>query len=327
MKSTRINKVLVLALIAVFLVVVGFSVSAGGAAETERVVLATGGTGGVYYPLGGAMANIWSNEVEGLSASSESTGASVENVNLVNYQESQFGLVQNDIAYYAFNAVEMFEDEDPMESMRGVFTMYPETIQIIARAGADVQSIDDIAGKRVAVGAPGSGTEVNARQILQAHDITYDDIRQDFLSFAEAADALRDGNVDVAFVTAGLPTASVIDLATNTDVNLVSIESAMVESIIDQWPYYADVAIPGGTYPGQDSDVQAVAVMAMMIVHESLDEDLVYNITKATLENTDVLGDTHDRGREVTAETALDGMSIELHPGAQRYFEELGLIN
>ncbi len=325
MKSTRINKGLVLALIAVLLVVVGFSVAAGGAAETERVVLATGGTGGVYYPLGGAMANIWSNEIENLSASSESTGASVENVNLVNYQESQFGLVQNDIAYYAFNGVEMFDDDEPMSSMRGVFTMYPETIQIIARAGADVQTIDDIAGKRVAVGAPGSGTEVNARQILQAHGVTYDDIREDFLSFAEAADALRDGNVDVAFVTAGLPTASVIDLATTTNVNLVSIESAMVDSIIDQWPYYAEVAIPGGTYPGQDSDVQAVAVMAMMIVHESLDEELVYNVTKATLENTSVLGDTHDRGREVTAETALDGMSIELHPGAQRYYEEVGL--
>jgi len=325
MTSTRINKGLVLALIAVLLVVVGFSVAAGGAAETERVVLATGGTGGVYYPLGGAMANIWSNEIENLSASSESTGASVENVNLVNYLESQFGLVQNDIAYYAFNGVEMFDDDEPMSSMRGVFTMYPETIQIIARAGADVQTIDDIAGKRVAVGAPGSGTEVNARQILQAHGVTYDDIREDFLSFAEAADALRDGNVDVAFVTAGLPTASVIDLATTTNVNLVSIESAMVDSIIDQWPYYAEVAIPGGTYPGQDSDVQAVAVMAMMIVHESLDEELVYNVTKATLENTSVLGDTHDRGREVTAETALDGMSIELHPGAQRYYEEVGL--
>ncbi len=327
MKLTRINKVLGLVLIAVFLVVVGFSVSAAGAAEEERIVLATGGTGGVYYPLGGAMASLWSGEIEGVRASSESTGASVENVNLVNFLESQFGLVQNDIAYYAFNAVEMFSDQEPMESMRGVSTMYPETIQIIARAGAGVQSVEDIAGKRVAVGAPGSGTEVNARQILHAHGITYDDIRQDFLSFAEAADALRDGHVDVAFVTAGLPTSSVIDLATTTNVDVVAIGPAMVDSIIEEWPYYAEVTIPGGTYSGQDSDVRAVAVMAMMIVHETLDEDLVYNITRVTLENTDVLARTHDRGREVTAESALAGMSIDLHPGARRYYDEVGLLD
>ncbi len=327
MRLTRLSKVLVLMLAAVFLVGVAFTVSARGAAEEERIVLATGGTGGVYYPLGGAMASLWSNEIEAVRASSESTGASVENVNLVNYLESQLGLVQNDIAYYASNAVEMFSDDEPMESMRGVFTMYPETIQIIARAGAGVESVEDIAGKRVAVGAPGSGTEVNARQILEAHGITYADIREDFLSFAEAADALRDGHVDVAFVTAGLPTASVIDLATTTSVDIVSIDSDMVDSIIEQWPYYAAVTIPGGTYGGQDSDVSAVAVMAMMIVHETLDEDLVYNITRVTLENTNVLGDTHDRGREVTAESALDGMSIELHPGARRYFEEIGLLN
>ncbi|MFP4068049.1 MAG: TAXI family TRAP transporter solute-binding subunit, partial [Spirochaetaceae bacterium] len=211
MRSMRMNRLVVL--IAVFLLVAAFSVFPEGERETGRIVLATGGTGGVYYPLGGAMASLWSDEIEGVEASSESTGASVENVNLVNELESELGLVQNDISYYAAHAEEMFEDEEPMENLRGVFTMYPETIQIIARADADVDTVGDISDLRVAVGAPGSGTEVNARQILQMHDITYDDIREDFLSFSEAADAIRDGNVDVAFVTAGLPTSSVMDLA------------------------------------------------------------------------------------------------------------------
>ncbi|MFP4011338.1 MAG: TAXI family TRAP transporter solute-binding subunit [Spirochaetaceae bacterium] len=325
MRSMRMNRLVVL--IAVFLLVAAFSVFPEGERETGRIVLATGGTGGVYYPLGGAMASLWSDEIEGVEASSESTGASVENVNLVNELESELGLVQNDISYYAAHAEEMFEDEEPMENLRGVFTMYPETIQIIARADADVDTVGDISDLRVAVGAPGSGTEVNARQILQMHDITYDDIREDFLSFSEAADAIRDGNVDVAFVTAGLPTSSVMDLATSTDITMVGIESDMLDSILDEWSYFAEVTIPADTYSGQDSDVSAVAVMAMMIAHESLDEELVYNITKQTLENTDVLADTHDRGREVAVETALDGMSLDLHPGARRYFEEQDMID
>ncbi|MFO8156100.1 MAG: TAXI family TRAP transporter solute-binding subunit, partial [Thiohalospira sp.] len=138
------NRIVVLVL--AFMLVAGASVFAGGEGETQRVVLATGGTGGVYYPVGGAMASLWSEEIEGLSASSESSGASVENVNLVNAVESQFGLAQNDVTYYAFNAVEMFEDEESMEDLRGVFTMYPETVQIIARSDADVDSVGDISG-------------------------------------------------------------------------------------------------------------------------------------------------------------------------------------
>ncbi|UMZ72712.1 TAXI family TRAP transporter solute-binding subunit [Natranaerofaba carboxydovora] len=319
------KKSLVLGVFLIAILLTAAFIGGCGDAAEDRLVLATGGTGGVYYPLGGAMASIWSEEVDGVEASSESTGASVENVNLVDALESELALVQNDITYYAYNGTEMFEDEEQMEGLRGIASLYPEEIQIIADADADVETVEDLEGKRVGVGDSGSGTEANARQILEMHDITYDDIEEDYLDFDEAADNIRDGHADAAFVTGGVPTGSVTDLATTTDIDIVGIEQDKIDDITDEWEYYAETTIPADSYSGQEEDVQSVAVMAMMIAHESLDEDAVYEMTKALFENTDALEDSHDRGGEVELDDALEGMPIELHPGAERYFEEEGI--
>ncbi|SIQ09179.1 hypothetical protein SAMN05920897_103185 [Alkalispirochaeta americana] len=324
MKATRnISLLAVIALIAML-----FATACGADRTSQgpaRLAVATGGTAGVYFPLGGAFANIINEKVSDVTANAESTGASVENVNLLNNGDVDFATIQNDISYYAFTGTEMFSDVAAMTNLRGVATLYPEVVQIITLANSNIRSVEDLRGRRVAVGAPGSGVEANARQVLTAHGIGYNDIRADYLSFAEAADALKDGNVEAAFLTAGTPTAAVTDLATTHSVRIVPIASAMAERLIADFPFYNQVRIPAGTYRNQAEDVETVAVMAMLTVREGLEEEMVYNITKALFENLDMLAAAHSRGGDVVLETATDGMSLDLHPGAARYYSEMGL--
>src|SRR5690606_16986813 len=190
-------------------------------AQTQFLNIATGGTAGTYYPLGGAMAEIFNQNVPGVDVSVQATGASVANINMLAQGQVDLALIQNDIAFYADQGQEMFRDR--VGSLRGIANLYPEVIQIVARADAGIGSVDDLKGKRVAVGDVGSGTEANARQILGAAGITYDDIQVRYLSFAEAAGNLRDGHIDAAFVTAGIPTAAVQDVATGTEIVIVPV--------------------------------------------------------------------------------------------------------
>ncbi len=314
-------------LVVVLLVASLAGVFAAGRSETAaptRLAVATGGTAGVYFPLGGAFANIITERVDGVTANAESTGASVVNVNLLNNGEVDFALMQNDIAYYAFNGVEMFSDNPALTNLRGIAVLYPEVVQIVVNADAGINSVEDLRGRRVAVGAPGSGAEANARQILTAHGISYDDIRADFLSFAEAADALRDGNVDAAFVTAGTPTAAVTDVSTTHNVRLLNIDSSVAASLAAEFPFYDTVTIPAGTYNNQTEDVQTVTVLAMLSARAGLSDDVVYNITKALFENLNMFAAAHARGGNLSLDSALSGMPLELHPGAARYFQEMG---
>lgn len=287
------------------------------------ISLATGGTAGTYFPLGGAMAEIWNDEVEGVQANAESTGASVANSRLIADGEAELALIQNDIGYYAYNGEEMFSD-GALKELAGVATLYPEVIQLVARTDAGIQSVEDLAGKRVAVGASGSGTEANARQILNAFGLTYDDIEEDFLSFSEAANNMKDGHVDAAFVTSGIPTAAIQDIMATTDVVVVPIEGAPVDQLKSDYPFYTEVTIPADAYSKLTSDVNTVAVKAMLVVRADMDEELVYNLTKALFENLDRLAAAHKRGADISLESATDGMSIPLHPGVQRYYDEQG---
>ncbi len=288
------------------------------------VKIATGGTAGVYFPLGGAVAEILNKNVEGVNASAETTGASVANINMLKEHEVELAFIQNDITYYAANGVEMYEGQK-VDGLCGISSIYPETIQIVTLGKTGIEEIADVKGKRVAVGSAGSGTEANARQILEAYGITYDDITVQYLSFAEAANSLKDGNVDVAFVTAGFPTAAIMDIAAQHEVVLLEVEEGIAGQLIEDYPFYSKVVIPAGTYTKQEDDVNTVAVMAMLVVTEDMDEDLAYNITKAIYDNIDRLVVAHPVGKMITKEGALDGMPIELHPGAAKYFEEEGI--
>lgn len=290
-------------------------------AKTEFISIATGGTGGTYYPLGGGMAEIFNDVIDNVNATAEVSGASVENSRLVQYQEVELAFVQNDVAFYGSTGTELFSDEK-LTDIRGIATLYPEVIQIVTTEESGINSVKDFVGKRVAVGAPGSGTEANARQIINAYGLTYDDMTVDYLSFSEAVDQLKDGHVDVAFLTGGTPTAAVMDLAATHHVKILNVDSTVTDKLMDNYPFYTKHTISAGTYSGLDEDVQTVSVKAMLITNKNLDEELVYKLTKALFENLDRLAAIHAKGGVISLETAEDGMPVELHPGAKRYYDE-----
>jgi len=294
---------------------------AKGKGETTFITIATGGTAGTYFPLGGAFADIWQNNIPGVNPSTQSTGASVANVNLLKNSDVDVIFVQNDIAYYTANGTEMFKD-NKYADIKGLACLYPETIQIITLEGKGIKNISDLKGKKVAVGAAGSGTEANARQILEAAGITYDDINVQYLSFAEAANNLKDGNIDVAFVTAGFPTAAVQDIAAQHKVVLVEVDDALSDKLIEKYPFYTRTNIPADTYNGQDENVAAVSVMSMLAVRSDLDEDIAYQMLKTMYENDSRIKAAHSAGEMITRESGEQGMSIDLHPGAAKYFSE-----
>lgn len=290
-------------------------------ADKKFINIATGGTAGTYYPLGGAIAEILNKNIPGMNASAQSTGASVANINMLKDGKVDIAFVQNDITFYAANGTEMFKDKK-VANLVGLATLYPETIQIITLDKTGIKTIADLKGKRVAVGAAGSGTEANARQILEAYGITYQDIKAQYLSFGEAASGLKDGNVDAAFVTAGFPTAAIQDIAAQNQVVLLAVEADKADGLISKYPFYTKLKIPAGTYPNQAADVAAVAVMAMLVATDKLDADMGYKVTKAIYTNLDRVKASHSVGKQITKEGARSGMPINLNAGAEKFFKE-----
>ncbi|MCD6167955.1 MAG: TAXI family TRAP transporter solute-binding subunit [Caldisericia bacterium] len=293
--------------------------------------IATGGTGGTYFPVGGAIAQVVSNFADydnvDVVATAQTSGASVANCNLIGKHEIESAFAQNNVVYWAYTGTEIFKDKEPIKNLRVIASLYPETIQIVALKKSGIKTVEDLKGKKVAVGDVGSGTEVDARTILNLHGITYDDIDEQYMSFSEATDALKDERIDAAFVTAGYPTSSIVSLATTKDIVLVNITPEMVQKLVKEVPYYAPATIPAGTYKGQDEDVTTVTCLAQWVCDADLDEDLVYNVTKALWEHRDFVEKVHAKGKDITLETALDGVAIPLHPGAEKYYKEKGLIH
>ena len=283
--------------------------------------IATGGTAGTYYPLGGAMADIFNKNIPNCNASAQSTGASVANVNLLQQGKVDIGFIQNDIAYYAATGTEMFKGKK-VDGLLGMATLYPETVQIVTLRKSGIKSVADFKGKRVAVGAAGSGTEANARQIMAAYGITYDMCNVQYLSFAEASSALKDGNVDVAFVTAGHPTAAIQDISTTHDVVLIPMPADKADALIAKYPFYTKVVIPAKTYNKQTNAVPAVAVRCMLAVTNKMSDDTAYKATKALYTNLDRMKAAHSAANFITKESALDGMSIKVVGGAQKFYDE-----
>jgi TRAP transporter TAXI family solute receptor len=300
--------------------------SFGMAAERQFVAIATGGTGGTYYPLGGALAQMISNNVEGLIVTAQSGNASVANCNLISRGQIETGFSQANTTYWCYSATGILKDSQPITNLRGIASLYPETIHIVATKAAGITCIEDLKGKKVGVGAPNSGTAADAEIILNAHGITFDDIKADFLSFNEVAQRLIDGQIDAGFTTAGFPTSSIINIATKRDIVLVPMSAEKIKELCDAIPYYGATVIPGGLYKGVDEDVPALATPALWICDAKLSPTLVYKMTKALWEHRDVLEKVHSQGKNITLETAIDGIGIPLHPGAELYYKEVGLI-
>ncbi len=312
--------VLGIALLCVSLLFLGCQ---GKAAAPTFVNIATGGTAGTYFPLGGALAEIWNSNIKGMNATAQSTGASVANINLLRDGKNEVIMVQNDICYYAVNGLEMFKDK-AFADIRGLVTLYNETCQVVTLAGKGINGIADLKGKRVAVGAAGSGAEANARQILEAAGLTYNDLTAQYLSFAEAANNLKDGNIDAAFLTAGHPTAAIQDIAASRKVALLSISPQIISALTAKYPYYTPVTIPAGTYTGVDAPISTVAVKAMLAVKADLDAKVAYEMVKAMYANTERLKAAHKVGTQITVDSGKAGMPLTLHPGSEKFFKEAG---
>ncbi|NLM00519.1 MAG: TAXI family TRAP transporter solute-binding subunit [Treponema sp.] len=289
----------------------------------KNYILATGGTGGTYYPYGGAIANIWNINVEKMNVTAQATGASKENLRLISSQEAEFGIVQNDVMDYAFNGTDMFEGQ-ALGNIAAIGTLYPEVVQIAASAESAIKSVADMKGKRVSVGDAGSGVEFNAKQILEGYGLTFADIKKANLSFKESSDGIQNGTLDACFITAGVPNAALQELAVSKGLVLISVDGEEAEKICEKYAFYTKTVIPAGTYKGSDTDVAALAIKATLAVSASLDETIVYNLTKALFEHQADLAQAHAKGNDLSVEKAVTGISIPFHVGAAKYFAEVG---
>ena len=288
----------------------------GGGGQSQRLAWHAGGQGGTYFPLSNEFKTIVEENTD-FQLNVQSTGASVENVGSLSNGDADFALIQNDIAYFAKNGtgIEAFQD-NAVENLRGVATLYPETITIVTLANTDITSLSDLSGATINTGDLGSGTQVNALQILEAVGIT--DFEEQNASFSQAADQLRNGDIDAAFVVGGWPVGAIEDLANTNDIVIVPIEGDNRQAVKDAASWFADDTIPAGTYTGVDQAVETVAVQAMIATSSEVSADVVEQVTAAIFDNTDELTIKTDF---ISKDSAQDGMSIELHEGAAAYFD------
>ncbi|RLQ97153.1 TAXI family TRAP transporter solute-binding subunit [Falsibacillus albus] len=290
-----------------------------GSGKVKFISLATGGTGGTYYPLGGTFAKLIQDET-GIDANAITSGASAENMASLKKKKVEVAFTQSDIASYATKGELMFKD-NKVDNVQAIGTLYPETIQIVTSKKSGIKSVEDLKGKVVSVGEAGSGTLANAEQILEVYGLKTDDLKARNLSFDDSAQGIQDGTIDAAFITSGAPTGAVEGLSATTPVNIIALDDDKMDDLIKKYPYYAKDVVKSGTY-GLEEDVPTVAVRAMLVVRSDLSKDMVYKMTKAIFDHTDKIT---NKKEYIKAENALQGLGIELHPGAKKYFDEKGI--
>jgi len=294
------------------------------AAGELKYILATGGTAGTYYPFGGAMAKIWNSKIPGMNVTAQATGASIENIRLLNKDEVELALVQSDNIDWAWNAKEAFKEK--ITKMGVVAVLYPEIVHIIVRADSKAKTFGDLKGLKVSVGAPGSGTEANFRQLMEIYGLKKEDVKAQYLSYAESAEQFKDNNIDSFFMTTGVPNSALMDVANVRPIKLLSVEDAMVAKTIQKYPFLAPANIPANTYKGQTGAVNTIAVMAVLVAHPKISEATVYQMAKALFDNQADLANAHAKGKELKLATATKGVSIPFHPGAAKFYKEKGLL-
>ncbi|KGM35233.1 TAXI family TRAP transporter solute-binding subunit [Inquilinus limosus] len=293
------------------------------ARAAEFINILTGGTSGVYYPLGVALSKIFTEKIPDSRPSVQATKASVENLNLLQQGKGEIAFTLGDSLADAWNGKEEAGFKGKLDKLRGIGAIYPNYIQIVASSESGIKTLADLKGKRLSVGAPKSGTELNARTILAGAGITYDDLSKvEYLPFAESVELMKNRQLDATLQSAGLGVASLRDLASSVSVVVVEIPQATVEKV--GLPY-VPASIPAGTYTGQDATVPTAAVVNYLVTQSEVSDDLAYAMTKAVYENIDTLAAAHSAAKAIRLETALSGLPVPLHPGAARYFKEKGL--
>ena len=293
--------------------------AAGDKLNTRFVTIATGGASGPYNIIATALAETYAKQF-GVNSKTQTTGASVENINLSNQNKAEMAFVMSDVLSDAVNGVNSFPQK--IDTVEQIAALYPNCVQVVTSGKSGIKTLADLRGKRVAVGAQNSGVEVNARNLINGFGMTYDDLKVDYLGYAEAADALKSGKIDAAFLTSGLPNSSLMELQQGFDMQLVSIPADRVTDIAKDKPYFVSLVIPKGTY-GNAEDIPTAAIRNALVVNKSLSEDDVYRLTKSFFDNLGVLQTAHQAAKEISLDSAKDGFVAPMHPGAKKYYDEV----
>ena len=308
--------------------------------ELTFFTIGTGGTAYTYYPVGGMIANAISKPpgsrecgkggscgVDGLIASAVSSRGSVDNVNAIISGLRNSGFAQSDVAYWAYTGTGTMEGKEPAKHLRTIAALFQEHIHLVALKKSNINSVKDLKGKRVSLDEPGSGTYVDAKLILESNGLSTSDVKAEALKGKAATDALRNGKVDAIFVVAGYPTGAIVELASAVDIKLVPIDGAGAKALTSKYGFFSESPIPSGTYEGVDT-VNTVAVGAQWFTSAKEDTDLIYKITKAlwNKESRKLMDVGHAKGKTITPDTALSGVGVPLHPGAEKFYKEAGLI-
>ncbi|MFM8591243.1 MAG: TAXI family TRAP transporter solute-binding subunit [Limnohabitans sp.] len=305
--------------------------ASGVALAQQRVFfgIATGGTGGTYYPLGGMLAQLISNKatVDGrkITATAEAAGASVGNAKLLGTKDIESAFVAADILDAAFNGKAQFAGA-PLKNLRALGALYPETVQLITRADSGINSVKDLKGKSISSGAPGSGQYQLVTDLLRVNGMSRNDVKEDSSSFTQAVDKIKDGNLHATLIPAGVPTAAVTDWAQSHALRVIPLSGPEIANLLKEQPYYTQVPLPANTYKGQTAAVPTLAVMAIWATHDGVPENVAYEVTKALFENTAIMGQVHVQGRNISLTTATSVAGVPLHPGALRYYREKGIV-
>lgn len=308
--------------IALCLVMV-LTLAACGGTSAGKMTMGTGSTSGTYYGYGGVLGQYIKN-MSGTDVTVVSTDGSKANIQGIDAGDYQLGLVQSDVMAYAWEGSRSFASDGKVDSFRVVAGLYAEAVQLITM-DPTIQSVSDLAGKSVSIGAPGSGVYFNAIDVLTAADLTENDIKAQYQSFADSTDALKDGKIDAAFIVAGAPTPAITELCTTNSAYLVPIDGEIGNKLIASCPFYTTYSIPAGTYPGQTEDVSTVTVKATLIVSASASEETVYKLTVAIFDNIEAITKENGKGAELSVENATSGMTAPFHAGAAKYFAEKGV--
>lgn len=287
--------------------------------ETKFVTVGTGGASGPYNIIGTALTEHYA-KIFGVNAKTQTTGASVENLNLLAQKKLEMAFVMSDALSDAVNGQNSFNNK--IDNVSQVASLYPNYVQIVASGASGIKSIEDLKGKRVAVGAQGSGVEVATRALLEGFGITYNDIKVDYLGYAEAADSLKSGKLDAAFLTSGLPNSSLMELEQGFDLQIVSVPADKLSEIAKTKTFFIPMDIPANTYSNKEV-VPTAAILNALVVRSDLSDDDVYKLTKALFENAETLKNAHQAATDISVENAQKGLVAPLHPGAKRYYDEV----
>ena len=311
------KKILSLALILIMLVTLA---SCGNA---STMTMGTGGTAGTYYAFGGILGSQIKTSA-GITVNVVSTDGSKANILGIDAGNYQLGTVQSDVMAYAWEGSRSFEKEGAIDSFRVIGGLYAEAVQLVTM-NPEIKTVADLAGKKVSIGAAGSGVYFNAMDVLAAAGLTEADIVPQYQSFADSADALKDGKIDAAFIVAGPPTPAITELFTTNTAYLIPIDGDIATKLLADCPYYTVHSIPANTYKGQTEELKTVTVKATLIVSASASEEQVYELTKAIFDNIDAITAAHAKGSELSIDNATSGMTAPFHAGAAKYFAEKGV--